>query len=140
MKCLCLAEHLCGTCNPLLRLDPDSCSRIERLRINIIETKSWLSSYINLLPYCVKRKPLKQNAFQIGTFGREVTTRPSWLAGSRKGPALPLYPSAAVQQLALELGAGAAGPGYVASAVRIHKEVGHASWDRSLDVASRPPA
>jgi len=60
----------------LLRLDPDSCSRIERLQINIIETKSWLSSYINLLPYCVKRKPLKQNAFQIGTFGREVTTRP----------------------------------------------------------------
>ena len=51
---------------------------LERLRINIIETKSWLFSYINMLPYCVKRKLLKQNAFQIGTFGREVTTRPPW--------------------------------------------------------------
>ena len=55
---------------------PTSLTVSERLRINIIETKSWLSSYINMLPYCVKRKPLKQQAFQIGTFGTVVTTRP----------------------------------------------------------------
>ncbi len=42
-----------------MRLDPDSCSRIERLRINIIETKSWLFSHFNMLLDCVKRKPLK---------------------------------------------------------------------------------
>jgi len=40
MKCLCLAEHLCGTCNPLIRPDPDFCSRIDRLWINTIEMKS----------------------------------------------------------------------------------------------------
>ena len=32
-------------------------------------TKSWLSNHINVLLHCVKRKLLKQYAFQIGTFG-----------------------------------------------------------------------
>jgi len=46
------------------------------LRIKITETKSWLFSYFNALPDRVKRKLLKQHAFQIGTFGKDVTTRP----------------------------------------------------------------
>jgi len=43
-----------------------------------VETKSWISSYINILLCYIHHNALRSHAFQIGTFGTEVTTRPVW--------------------------------------------------------------
>jgi len=42
-----------------------------------IETKSWISSYINVLLCHIHCNALRSHAFQIGTFGTEVTIRPA---------------------------------------------------------------